>query len=185
MPLTDAKIRSTKVSSKRIQLKDGKVAGLYLRVQPSGVRSWVLSYRPQGSQRARTLSLGRYPEKSIAAARRGALDARAEVRTGGDPRAIVAEKKRAERLGRGKRFNELAGDYLRAAGPQLPDRDGEGLARNPGPPRAPSRELHRAKGVGDHARPCSALSRPGRRPRTELASSDGRTHCSEARAGVL
>ena len=119
MPLTDAKIRSLKPSSRRQQLKDGKVAGLFLRVQPSGVRSWVLIYRPRGSRTTKTLSLGQYPEMEIGTARSRAKDLRAEVRTGADPRAVVEERKRAERLGRGKRFGELAHAYLKAAKPKL------------------------------------------------------------------
>ncbi|MEQ6969963.1 Arm DNA-binding domain-containing protein [Pectobacterium polaris] len=46
MPLTDAKIRSTKPTSKPIKLADG--GGLYLEVRPSGSKLWRYRYRIAG-----------------------------------------------------------------------------------------------------------------------------------------
>nr|UKE85264.1 Arm DNA-binding domain-containing protein [Pectobacterium sp. PL152] len=48
MPLTDAKIRSTKPTNKPIKLADG--GGLYLEVRPSGSKLWRYRYRIAGKE---------------------------------------------------------------------------------------------------------------------------------------
>lgn len=63
-------------------LHDG--AGLYLRVTPSGARSWVLRYQQKGKRHE--LGLGAYPLFSLADARQRATEMRRQVATGHDPR---------------------------------------------------------------------------------------------------
>ncbi|MFP1757205.1 Arm DNA-binding domain-containing protein [Lonsdalea quercina] len=65
MPLTDAKIRSTKSTSKPIKLADG--GGLYLEVRPSGSKLWRYRYRIAGKENV--FALGEYPTLSLAEAR--------------------------------------------------------------------------------------------------------------------
>jgi integrase len=63
---------------------DENVSGLALRVSAQGVKSWTLHFGP-AKKRAR-ITLGRYPSTSLANARALALDAKASIADGRDPR---------------------------------------------------------------------------------------------------
>jgi integrase len=81
-PLTDTQLRNAKPKEKPYKLFDGQ--GLYLEVAPSGARFWRMKYRrPNGKENR--LTLGRYPEMSLAEARQRRLDARKLVAEGVDP----------------------------------------------------------------------------------------------------
>lgn len=69
----------------------GTVAGLHLRVQPSGARSWIMRVKV-GSLR-RDIGLGAYPEVTLAVARDKATDTRKAIKGGTDP----VEQARANR----------------------------------------------------------------------------------------
>ena len=53
--------------SKRLEIPDGTVTGLYLVVQSSGARSWAVRYRHHG--RPTKLTLGPYPRLGLGEAR--------------------------------------------------------------------------------------------------------------------
>jgi integrase len=63
---------------------DENVSGLALRVSGRGVKTWTLHFGP-ASKRVR-MTLGRYPSTSLANARALALDAKASIADGRDPR---------------------------------------------------------------------------------------------------
>lgn len=74
----------------------GGVAGLQLVVSAGGTRSWRLYYRVAGGDgRRRGMSLGRYPEVSLAEARNRAAGALAQAADGRDPK--TAREDRAEK----------------------------------------------------------------------------------------
>lgn len=81
--LTEAAIKRLKPTSKRQELADGLIPGLYLQIDPSGARSFVLRYRASG--RTRKLTLGRWPALGLADARQLARDAILAVKQGRDP----------------------------------------------------------------------------------------------------
>ncbi len=84
--LTVASVEKMRANpTKRIEVPDGVVAGLYLMVTPRGVKSWVVRYRHRG--RPRKLTLGRYPTIELVDARRKARDALEAVEAGEDPAA--------------------------------------------------------------------------------------------------
>ena len=62
---------------------EGTIRGLYLLVQPTGSRSWLLRY--QLNHRRPDMGLGPYPEVTLAQAREKALDARRLLKAGIDP----------------------------------------------------------------------------------------------------
>ena len=70
--LTDARCRAAKPSAKLIKLFDG--GGLHLAVLPSGVKVWRIAYRLNG--KPKTISLGPYPDVSLAQARTKLADVR-------------------------------------------------------------------------------------------------------------
>ncbi len=69
--------------TKRIEVPDGVVSGLYLMITPKGVKAWVVRYRHRG--RPRKLTLGRYPTIELVDARRKARAALEVVEVGEDP----------------------------------------------------------------------------------------------------
>ena len=86
--LTAITLAKIKPGSTRQEIPDGRVAGLYFIVQPSGKRSWAVRYRFGG--KPRKLTLGAYPAIDLKRARELAGAAKNKVEEGNDP---GAEKK--------------------------------------------------------------------------------------------
>ena len=89
---TVAELDNLKPGSRRRELPDGKQAGLYFIIQPSGARSWAYRYRFGG--KPRKFTIGPYPATSLAAARAKAAAASVKVAGDVDP----AAEKKAERI---------------------------------------------------------------------------------------
>ena len=83
--LSDRTVRSAKPTEKERLISDG--GGLFLRVLPSGHRSWLFVYGVDGARRK--LSLGSATDVSLAAAREAASRERARVVSGVDPRVAL------------------------------------------------------------------------------------------------
>jgi integrase len=86
--LTDAQVRKIKPIDKKKRYSDEK--GLYLEVTPSGGRFWRLKYRFNG--RESTLTIGSYPEITLAQARRARDEARIQLYNNIDPNAIKNDR---------------------------------------------------------------------------------------------
>jgi hypothetical protein len=81
MALSDTALRNAKPGDKPYKLYDER--GLYLIVNPNGDKWWRLKYRLEGEER--TISLGTYPEVTLAQTRGMCDDARALVAGNTDP----------------------------------------------------------------------------------------------------
>lgn len=79
--LTDARVKSAKPQDRPYKL--GDTGGLFLLISPSGHRSWRCKYRFAG--REKLLTLGAYPDVSVAKARAARDAAKADLREGKDP----------------------------------------------------------------------------------------------------
>jgi integrase len=90
MPLTDAAVKKAKPGSKPVKLSDGK--GMYLLVNPTGSKLWRWKYRVLGKEKV--MSLGVYPDVSLAQARDGLDRARKLLAAGDDPMA----KRKADKV---------------------------------------------------------------------------------------
>ncbi|MDF2783940.1 MAG: phage integrase family protein [Pantoea eucrina] len=90
MPLNARQIDTAKRKEKEYKLTDG--GGLYLLIKPNGAKYWRLKYRVLGKEKK--LSIGVYPDISLADARLKREEARKVVALGGDP----SEEKRVEKL---------------------------------------------------------------------------------------
>src|SRR5690242_18004006 len=90
MALTATAIRNSKASDKPQRLYDS--GGLYLEVAPSGGRWWRFAYRFGGKRKL--ISLGVFPDVSLAEARNRRDAARKVVASGVDPSAQRKEAKR-------------------------------------------------------------------------------------------
>lgn len=77
--LTDRECRNAKASGKAFGLADG--GGLYLRVSPSGAKSWQFRYR-NADAKWQTATLGKFPDISLADARERATTARLDAKAG-------------------------------------------------------------------------------------------------------
>ncbi|MEM9222912.1 MAG: integrase arm-type DNA-binding domain-containing protein [Pseudomonadota bacterium] len=108
MPLSDVGVRNLKPADKPRKVFDG--GGLYLLVTPTGGRLWRMKYRLNG--REKTLSIGKYPDISLKAARKARDDARELIGAGVDP---MVERKRTNALAAdatANTFRALAEEYL-------------------------------------------------------------------------
>jgi integrase len=83
MSLTALDIKQAKPASKPHKLADG--GGLYLLVNPNGSKWWRWDYRIAGKRK--TLSMGTYPETTLAEAREKHAAARKLLAQGADPSA--------------------------------------------------------------------------------------------------
>jgi integrase len=84
--LTDRVVQQAKSKDARVEIADAVLPGLYLIVQPTGVKSWAVRYRVGEHTRKLTLQ-GRYPVLSLAKAREAARTALESVADGEDPAA--------------------------------------------------------------------------------------------------
>src|SRR3954454_17456868 len=81
--------------TKRLEVPDGLLPGLYFVIQPSGAKSWAMRYRH--AAKPRKLTLGSYPALDLGAAREHARQALQAVALGRDPGAEKLEARRAAR----------------------------------------------------------------------------------------
>jgi len=89
MRLTDIAIRRVKLKNKPFRLADGK--GLALLVKPNGAKYWQFRYR--FANKGKLLSLGVYPEVTLAEARDRCYEARKQLSNGADPGEVRRLKK--------------------------------------------------------------------------------------------
>jgi hypothetical protein len=107
MQLNDVKIRNAKPSAKPYKISDGD--GMFLYVQPNGSKYWRLKYRFGGKEKS--LSIGVYPETSLAQARGLRATARNELAAGNDPSAVKRETKRLTLLNSENTFEAIAREW--------------------------------------------------------------------------
>jgi hypothetical protein len=97
---------------KRIEHRDAKETGLALRVTSSGSKSWTLLYSLRGKKNR--LTLGPYPQITLARARELAREHKATIAEGIDPIAAAkAEREEAARVARNtKSFADVADQWV-------------------------------------------------------------------------
>lgn len=105
MGLTDLQVKRFGPREKLYEEGDGK--GLYLRVLPTGQKTWI--YRYVFEEHRRRMVLGRYPFMSLAEARETHGKALADVERGIDPAAVAMERKRARKAA--PTFADLLDEY--------------------------------------------------------------------------
>lgn len=110
VPLTDTAIRKAKPAAKVQKLRDG--GGLYVLLRPDGAKWWRWDYRRPVTSKRNTLSLGTYPDVSLATARERHAAARKLLAEGIDP----GEQRKAEKSATLERsantFEAIAAEHL-------------------------------------------------------------------------
>jgi integrase len=117
--LTDIAVRNLKRQAKRYEMPDPGARGLYVVVQPSGVKSFAIRYRFGGRPRKLTLKAG----ITLAAARKEAGDALYEVEKGRDPSTAKRQAKQDQRRAAANTFKAVAEDYLKREAVRLRSAD--------------------------------------------------------------
>lgn len=102
--LTNAAILKAKPGDKPFKLTDGR--GLHLVVLPSGSKSWRYKYRHGGKEKL--LTLGSYPDMSLAQARQAHEDERRKLQAGDDPSELRKATKLARQLAADNSFKAVA-----------------------------------------------------------------------------
>ncbi len=106
--LSDARIRSLK--PRETPYKKADFDGLYLLVKPNGSKLWRFKYR--WLQKEKLLALGKYPEVTLADARRKRDDARSLIAKGADPSSVRKDKKARDEAENNATFSKLAAELL-------------------------------------------------------------------------
>ncbi len=107
--LADVQLRNWIKAGKPVAVADGE--GLTFTLSAKGTATWTLRYRIAGKRKE--LTIGRYPDISLAKAREIAAAKRVEVQQGVD---VAAAKRKAEHeAANAWTFRKLADDYLEKA----------------------------------------------------------------------
>lgn len=109
--INKAYIEAMKPDAKVYRMPDAQTRGLYIQMTPAGVLSWVLRFRVHG--REKTHSIGRWPEVTVAQARKMASALQAGIAEGKDP----AAKRKLERAA--KTMKDLAEQFTKEHLPTL------------------------------------------------------------------
>lgn len=110
--LTDTKIRGLKPRDKRYQVADS--GGLVLEVRPTGSKAWLYRYRVNG--KPEKLTIGSYPEISLAEAREMHHVARRQVERSESP--TIAKRQAAEEARLGNTVADFAEHWFADYGAQ-------------------------------------------------------------------
>jgi integrase len=108
MPLTDVTVRTAKPRDKTYKLSDS--GGLYVEVTPAGGKRWRWKYRVAG--REKLLSMGVYPDVTLAAARARRDDARKLLASGVDPSVHRQAAKVAQAESAANSFEVVAREWF-------------------------------------------------------------------------
>ncbi|MGP5103606.1 tyrosine-type recombinase/integrase [Psychrobacter celer] len=109
-PLTDSQVKQAKPKDKPYKLADG--GRLYLYVSKLGAKSWRMDYvRPISKKRA-TITLGLYPDVSLAQAREQRKQIRIMLADGIDPQQQKIDAEREQELLSNNTFAAIAADYM-------------------------------------------------------------------------
>ncbi|MBP6225339.1 MAG: integrase arm-type DNA-binding domain-containing protein [Rhizobacter sp.] len=106
MPLTDTACRNARCPADKPRLRLSDAQGLYLEVVPSGARYWRLKYRFAGKEKR--ISLGVYPDVTLATARKRREAARDLLEAGRDPSQTRKDEKASTLLKLGTTFEVVA-----------------------------------------------------------------------------
>jgi integrase len=108
MALTDVAIRNAKPQAKPYKLGDS--GGLFLQITPAGGKLWRVKFRTAGKEKL--LSLGAWPDVSLASARKQRDKARELLAAGSDPAREKRKAKALAKVAAANTFGEVGREYL-------------------------------------------------------------------------
>ncbi|EHR0227576.1 tyrosine-type recombinase/integrase [Vibrio parahaemolyticus] len=83
-PLSPTQVTKAKPLEKEYSLADGN--GLYLRIKPNGAKLWIFNYIHPTTKKRKNISLGAFPDITLASAREKTREMRQLVAEGVDPK---------------------------------------------------------------------------------------------------
>ena len=115
MALTDVKVKNAKPREREYKLFDER--GMYVLVTPSGGKCWRLKYRVEGKEKL--LTLGTYPDVSLAEAREKRDAARKQLANGIDPNVAKKTAKSTRVAELTNSFEAVAREWHKKFSPRL------------------------------------------------------------------
>ncbi len=109
-PLTHTQVSQSKPNGKIQNLTDG--GGLYLHISKAGSKSWRQDFTTPVTKKRVTMTLGQYPEITLAAARQMRADIKYHLANGDDPRKIKKAEERQQLLESTNTFAMVAEEYI-------------------------------------------------------------------------
>jgi integrase len=109
-PLTNTEVSKAKPRDKVYSLSDG--SGLQLRIKPSGSKTWLLDYYRPYTKKRTSISLGKFPEVSLAEARSMRESARKLLAQQIDPKERREEQERTEQCAHDNTLHAVAEQWL-------------------------------------------------------------------------
>ena len=109
-PLTNTQVDKAKPLDKPYTLTDG--GGLYLHISKAGTKAWRIDYTTPITRKRVTVTLGQYPEITLAAARQMRTDIKYHLANGDDPRDIKRDEDRKQLLESKNTFAMVAEEYM-------------------------------------------------------------------------
>ena len=109
-PLTNTQVDKAKPLDKPYTLTDG--GGLYLHISKAGTKAWRIDYTTPITRKRVTVTLGQYPEITLAAARQMRTDIKYHLANGDDPRDIKRDEERKQLLESKNTFAMVAEEYM-------------------------------------------------------------------------
>ncbi|MGP5656820.1 tyrosine-type recombinase/integrase [Psychrobacter celer] len=108
--LTDTQVKQAKMQDKAYKLADG--GGMYLYVTAMGAKSWRMNYVRPITKKHATMTLGLYPDVSLAQAREQRKVIRALLAEGIDPQQQRIDDEREQLLQSNNTFSAIAEEYM-------------------------------------------------------------------------
>ena len=109
-PLTNTEIDKAKPKEKEYNLADGY--GLILRVKPTGTKSWLFNYYHPITKKRKNLSLGQYPDLSLANARKKRAEAKELLADNIDPQEYRNDQLALDRFKASNTFLFVASNWF-------------------------------------------------------------------------
>lgn len=109
-PLTATQVQQAKPKLKEYNLSDGY--GLALRIKPIGSKFWIFNYQRPITKKRANLTLGKFPDLSLAKARTKAIEARELLADGIDPKEHRDNTLREKQLELSNTLQAVFDDWL-------------------------------------------------------------------------
>jgi len=110
LPLTNTQVKQAKEKDKNYALSDG--GGLELRVKTNGSKLWVLKYTHPITKKRTNISFGRYPDMSLAQARKKREEAKQLLVENIDPKQHRDNQLKREKEALSNTFQKYADKWL-------------------------------------------------------------------------
>ena len=109
-PLTNTQVSQAKPTDKIQNLTDG--GGLYLHISTAGTKSWRIDFTTPVTKKRVTMTLGQYPEITLADARKLRAEIKVQLANGLDPRKVKKDAERQQILESNNTFSMIAEEYI-------------------------------------------------------------------------